>query len=1372
MSWKTYSEEGGGRGAFVFYAHGMPWAVSTRPLTVFTTARRRMFGAREITVDATTNKPYDQVDVLPLLQVPDGWTMEYAPGSNWFNGGDLTIKIDDEQNTGQDSTWYTDRDVWGLEGLHAVTDYRVDAEIRTAILSKTLFDSSTTLYLESDLNDQLRTIVSANYAADDLTYLWIGNECIGVTSDVANDGDGAFHCTVTRGVLKTKAQNHIKNNQTTATIIVADCPVGGLATRRPASLWYLEIDEDGAISDTPDRIWHGFTGTRITRSRGTIKLPCEPWYRNLDTDYKSRSTRYKPKGYVINHDWEDHLVFVERNTVGGWEINKLTLTGTGYKYYETFDILANEINDQLQVARSTSVVNWNYHINSGGHLSHMLDDALLMVGIGSDEPDLASSFVGGPLAWILGLGAPVDSDIGWQDSLMRGDFAKIYNEEIKLETAGTVNVGTTKALCRRVSWSDGRYYGLFDEQPILKDFTGAKFRAEWVMCGSRTGRGLTKSTFFTPDSKWYIGDSSPVESLDTNADLLAGSADNIGTNIGFAFKTSITSIDTVNNTVTTGSLTALDETARFWVRDAMCYIPGVHDSLGGDPMTFSQSQYPQGTTMANVLRGVFGDSTSSLTISKYSEITYIPDMIEELVSGFAEQQATIDFDQLDAFVQPFFTGQIYKITERTEADKFGELLAQELLFHGVSPTWEWDETQRMYRMGFNRLGLPSVTEANASGRTFGDADRQAYKAVKIHNTDGQIYNQLVADYGYQVPTDDFVNRMKIIDDTGLEYTGRNARAINIEAKWSTYVSLLDPSAIPSSRQAAVSTSQVSAAGSLQGQEGATLERLGIFHSPGIAMEYSIKSEETQNEVFTHLKQNVLRQLSYPVPLIESTATMKVNTALALNQSFIATNSDAINPYTGALGYFDVPARARKITYNLGKKGAVTYQIGVGAYRGIAPSCIISGSTITDDDTIEITSTGIDSDPVDQLKDGDQEADNLDAWDSIDGATLVKNTSIVYEGDRSLEVINTAAVNGAGARQVIDVPGDTSVQYLISGKYYSFDFHKMSIFRGSVKLWTADANNLEEWITVNLIYDPHETSGSDLKFGLNSATVDKKFLLDVASAIPVKSLITDGQQEDATADAWTATGGATLAKWPTISRAKSGTRSLEITGGGTIGDGAQQTLSTPVSDAIQLKGWMRNHTSSERGGVYQDGVLRWTSPATFATYEYFDLTLSAADGLDLKFGHTNTSTGIIYVDEVVCFNYVVDTDQSYFSQDDNRPDLSWFDCYTFNASSGGLVLNTACGCTDYSVIIFELGDKDATVYRGTVGSVQLSSGTWIGTITSTDIGLTWDTSANYVMIFGEHGDADTQDCQRAFAYFADEDGLLDDGTVNRPGNRWM
>ena len=1093
--WKNYCETGGGEGTFVFYCHGMPWAVQTKnhPWNGSDKIQQStIFGARSATVGATETFPHDSIPRLTLLNMPKGWKMNFDPASNWIDGGGLTVEIDDESRMGIDSSWYTDRSVYGLEGVHSITDYRVDTDIHVAFLTTSMLYNSTLLAVEGDVNDELYTKIAANITAEDPTYLWVGNECVAAVSALTDDGTGAFHVTVVRGILKTKPQNHIKNQHNTASIIVSDCPVGGLVARRPASLWYVPAD----TTAEPDRIWTGYSGTRMSRSRGKIKISCDHWINNLDTDYVVRSDRYRVKGYTVNTDWRGQMVIHERDPADGkWVTTKMKLDN-GISYYENYDELVQAINDELQRLRAINALFYNYRL-IGNKMSHVEDD--YVSGMGVDWSEWAS-WVSGPLPWLLGIGAPIIAEYAkekWVPFLSSGELAGIYNIVVR-ETGKSGNLISWTN--RRVAWVDGKYYDSTVGAEVEPSFATSNWRAAWFMQDVRDGGGFSdlpltdsKAQFFTPREAWHINPSTLVSSIDVNTILRAGPLDDPNRPDANAFSAEVTAINTTNNTITTGTIDKSSDNMRdFWGRDAMHYIPGVHDKIGGDQLVFTQQTYPQSEDFTELIKGTFGDPDSPLKLPKYTQIVHIPDMFAETVNGYREQVQTIDFDQMESLIDPIFWGHVYKVLERTTGDDFSEMLANELFFHGVAPTWRWDQSNHSYRMGFVRLGLPLENDAIIGGRLFVDEDRELYKPTKVHNSDGHTYNQLVASFGFQTATDDFANTMKIIDDTGLEYTGRKAKSLKIEAKFSTYDSNLDPQFSSGQSSDSIVTNIERATNFITVGDKAASSASGRSKLIGaaIGMEYTMRSEESNNALFTHLKNRVLRQYSYPIPLIESSSTIKANTEIELNGPFLASNSDIENPYTGEYGFSNVPARARSIDYVInGGGGKVSYTMGVRGYKGVSPSCIISASTITDDDTIEIDDTEFDS-----------------------------------------------------------------------------------------------------------------------------------------------------------------------------------------------------------------------------------------------------------------------------------------TD-SYFSQDDNRPDLTFFDCYRWNESKDALALDTNCGCGDYSVTIFEINNPSPTFYRGTVGSIQLSSGTWIGTINSTDIGLTWDTTKDYVMIYGEFDDSDTENCQRIFAYFADEDGRLYDGSDYRKGDRW-
>jgi len=272
-----------------------------------------------------------------------------------------------------------------------------------------------------------------------------------------------------------------------------------------------------------------------------------------------------------------------------------------------------------------------------------------------------------------------------------------------------------------------------------------------------------------------------------------------------------------------------------------------------------------------------------------------------------------------------------------------------------------------------------------------------------------------------------------------------------------------------------------------------------------------------------------------------------------------------------------------------------------------------------------------------LADYDMEKTGTAAFTSVGSATLAKSNTVAYSGTQSLKITNTGSAIGAGARQVMAVPKHYSVKYLINGATYHFAAPSLSIFANGIRKWKSSAET-GSWNVFNFVYDPHPVNSQNLEFGHTETTINGIMYVDDIIVQPVVSLLFDGQMEELTTAAWTDTGGATLLKTTVTAEVRSDGRSLKVTNTtGTLNASAKQTIDIPGAEKFYVRGFIKNETTSEIGGVYQNGILRWTS-ANDTVWNYFDLELDAASGLEIGFGHTNTSTGDIFVDEIVCFVY--------------------------------------------------------------------------------------------------------------------------------------
>jgi hypothetical protein len=93
-----------------------------------------------------------------------------------------------------------------------------------------------------------------------------------------------------------------------------------------------------------------------------------------------------------------------------------------------------------------------------------------------------------------------------------------------------------------------------------------------------------------------------------------------------------------------------------------------------------------------------------------------------------------------------------------------------------------------------------------------------------------------------------------------------------------------------------------------------------------------------------------------------------------------------------------------------------------------------------------------------------------------------------------------------------------------------------------------------------------------------------------------------------------------------------------------------------------------------------------------------------------------------------------------------------------------------------VILYEKNADNTTnlITGATIKDVAYNGTTskWEGVLNKTGIGLAMNTAVDYIMTFGTYDDTNTQSCQRRSAYWGDDDGLLDDGTTVKHGDRWV
>ncbi|MCP4540151.1 MAG: hypothetical protein GY832_23685 [Chloroflexi bacterium] len=121
----------------------------------------------------------------------------------------------------------------------------------------------------------------------------------------------------------------------------------------------------------------------------------------------------------------------------------------------------------------------------------------------------------------------------------------------------------------------------------------------------------------------------------------------------------------------------------------------------------------------------------------------------------------------------------------------------------------------------------------------------------------------------------------------------------------------------------------------------------------------------------------------------------------------------------------------------------------------------------------------------------------------------------------------------------------------------------------------------------------------------------------------------------------------------------------------------------------------------------------------------------------------------------------------YQANSGRTDLSYFANVSYNASTDEYVVEDS---TDYRVTVFS-DEENPTVYEDVViSNLNLTAGS--AKLTKTGMGITWDDGVDHIVIYGDWDNANLHSAQRNWLYHAQYDGLLDTGSVEIPGRRWI
>lgn len=1000
ISWAKFVEgAGGGHAVFTFFVAGMPWAVSTEDITLTTTERRRMFGARSVTVpsiDGTTVFPADSLDVVPLLNDIGKQTIELSYAEGKLDDGSWNIEIADDL-PGVDWT-YTDRTVWGLEGLSTLPNPLIDPTIRSAILSQTLEsdNAQTTMYIENDYDDRLYDYIAAAIAAEEPAYIWVGNELVIPVASLTSTGTHEFSVIIWRAFLRTKGQGH-QVDTANKSIYVADAPINGIGTSRPCYVWAIGLDKDGNHITDPALIRHGTINGRIRRDgKGKYKVACDPWWQQLDGDLKSTQKKGSLRGYFFSrgdtgtgkYNTYDYRPNSGHGHMAIWEFNSSTYTAKtlwlcdndSNVYFDTYSDLEQAVQNELDLMAASSST-WGsdnllceYVLTDDG-LQHLTDGIYA-----SDEDD--ASFVTGLLPWLLGWNPP--------NSILSDDWAlsKLNNcaDDIARHTT-TIDSGffNTRSYFRRVFWTNSKVVPMANSDGVMympglgEDVMyGPPWRSTYIYqwghhsdspdmgafeyvvgTGWRTREVRLdggRAYFILPDgdpsgvanSKVYVDHSYDVSSLTDLSVVYIGSRDikrgggsyQKGGRLPTAGYMDLDSIDAANNALNISPSVFPNYDGKY--RTQIRFFDGGAEKF---PTRVGGCLFyiPAANTDGDPYPVYYAASLSTLKLS-----TIFKSFLD--VTGGVELVDQLLYDKVADIQDETFGGarETYSSIDWDSMDNVCQPITES---HYYRCFFVNDELNLMSSLS-NELLLHGVMPQWVWD---GEKDQYMMKFQRINDalvTAARLYGRKIntgSKRVYSTTRGDHFAHMRY-NKVNLKFN-YSAAAEDYKAK----VTFKDPFATDISNGEKAMDVEVDFSTFSQEKPDNSHISTGKDALAAVTSDIDPITAEEFSDVSNFFINAVVRHMSYPLPVQRIKTNLYSSINYCVGQSVVITDATAINPFDGSRGINNWPALIVKQSIDYGRgECEIEYQLlPLGVYE-IAPSVRIKTSTITDANNIAIT----------------------------------------------------------------------------------------------------------------------------------------------------------------------------------------------------------------------------------------------------------------------------------------------------------------------------------------------------------------------------------------------------------------------------------
>jgi hypothetical protein len=926
---------GGGRVEFVFFIHGLPWAVSTHAdvLTALPVDsinaqvrayRKNMFGTGEVTIDANVTRSYNKIPIFDTLDANLGsQTVKFAEGKG-LTGGNWSVNIAAEE---LGYSWnHRTGTIWGLEGLDVIPNDDADSSICVAQLATDLLASGGTLTYKNDIGGKLKTKIDAKIALDIPAYIWIGSEVVAAYAGSVDNGDGTFSVTVSRGHWKTKAKHAFTEDADSNNMLISDAPMGGIAGL-PATLYAIPMDKDGTIldiadADGPARFREGRTMPSSMAQDGKRKVSVHFVKKWLDHDVHVQNHTAHLGGFTlsrqsatsVSQDQAAHM-YISEWTGAVRATREIWLCAAGDTvHFDTYTQLLLATQEELSgPVHSDATSNW-FLMDAGNGPTQVSCN-------GTNFP-----YLEGPLPRLLGWGGMTIDALGEHrlsmlDSKQEWNLADycsmrlavVGDDDIQGHTlshgydhAGTFANPFRAEYIHQYAWEDD---DCADIGAWMED-ENAKLQTLPIPLedGDGTYRLYVAEEFdatdFANDAQITIGLPDRVD--DYGETLLAkggvlGTADNYikakGSSPGYNFSAD-------DPDASHPAFSSQDELPGPWYRGFTLYhIPGlIQDNFKGqDPWPIRERVVIRSENPAKILRGLLGASTNVEAVPDKYEATHIPGFWDD--SG--NWKDGINWDQLeDLCAQAMESLGTYY--EMSFDKKFNILrVYHELLkTHQLSETYEYNDTIKGWQIGFRRTGIVNITEAGNQGRVVDSSIRQAGNSPATLTADTWMFGRVNANMHWDDQQGKFLVQVPADDRSGRAMGGGSESEYKIEDKLTHFENAEE-----------------------------------------------IATDPDLLDAFAQYFGALLKRLARAWPVQKVKCTLGAVARLAVGRECLVTDSSAKHPYTGALGLSRQPALVTAITTSVADRRAdcgVSYVFSPNAVRGWAPALYIDAAEIAID----------------------------------------------------------------------------------------------------------------------------------------------------------------------------------------------------------------------------------------------------------------------------------------------------------------------------------------------------------------------------------------------------------------------------------------